>query len=424
MAPSSGHLLLPKAIKVFKYAVTKTTSLFRFKLPQQTARLTLEPIPIRTSPHPTHPLALLRQARSQFRQYSTTTSRNSFKPASRPLRSSLPTSRISRSIQNHRYAPFVSPLRPGITGTLGRSSLGGVRSFSHTPISHAEVLSNVSAAVRAFWLEGHRAHYAGLDLKTGEKRFARVSATQDAGIKRMCHAADYHSTRGASIRFRVTPTVTALTGMKGNAESQNLAAEGLLDDLSADFARGVQDLAAVFADLKRLSTYGALPIEWETGGWVNVRFPGCDAKQVEGLCDEVGVRRGYVIEDEGWVVDNEDEQKGDKDVRMALLFPYAPTDHCLDNESIADMFSPGIQTQQSVFHDNSPAFSTRSMTSADEFEDQFFEEHNVWAEGYESTSGNSSPRATTFREKEDGGSGYEGVEGIYRFLAECDAARR
>ncbi|MCJ1400158.1 hypothetical protein MMC11_003362 [Xylographa trunciseda] len=424
MAPSSGHLLLPKAIKVFKYAVTKTTSFFRFKLPQQTARLTLEPVPIRTSPHPTHPLALLRQARSQFRQYSTAPLKKSSKPVSRPLRSSLPTSRVSRSIQNHRYAPFVSPLRPGITGTLGRSTLGGVRSFGHTPISHAEVLSNVSAAVRAFWLEGHRAHYAGSDHKTGEKRFARVSATQDAGITRMRQATDYNSMRGTSIRFRVTPTVTALTGLKGDSESQTLTAEGLLDDLSADFARGVQDLAAVFADLKRLSTYGALPVEWETGGWVNVRFPGCDAKQVEGLCDEVGVRRGYVIEDAGWVVDDGEEQKGDKDVRMALLFPYAPTDQSLDNESVADMFSPANQTQQPMFDDNSPGFSTRSLTSADGFEDDFVEEHNVWAEGYESASGTSSPGTTTTREDKNGQNDYEGVEGIYRFLAECDSARR
>ncbi|MCJ1388604.1 hypothetical protein MMC18_001451 [Xylographa bjoerkii] len=424
MAPSSGHLLLPKAIKIFKYAVTKTTSLFRFKLPQQTARLTLEPIPIRTSPHSTHPLALLRQTRSQFRQYSTSTFQKSSKPASRPLRSSLPTSRTSRSIQGHRYAPFVSPLRPGITGTLGRSSIGGVRSFSHTPISHAEVLTNVSAAVRAFWLEGHRAHYTGLDLKTGEKRFARVSATQDAGFKHIRHATDCVSTRGASIRFRVIPTITALTGLKNDAESQTLTADGLLDDLSADFARGVQDLAAVFADLKRLSAYGALPVEWETGGWVNVRFPGCDAKQVEGLCDEVGVRRGYVIEDEGWVVDYGEGQRGDKDVRMALPFPYAPTDQCLDNESVADLFSLANQTQQPVLDESSPAFSTRSLTSADDFVDEFVEEHNVWAEGYESASTTSSPRTTTTRENKSGGSGYEGVEGIYRFLAECDSARR
>ena len=248
--------------------------------------------------------------------------------------------------------------------------------------------------------------------------------TQDAGIKRMRHAADYNCMRGASIRFRVTPTVTALTGVKGSAESQNLTAEGLLDDLSADFARGVQDLAAVFADLKRLSAYGALPIEWETGGWVNVRFPGCDGKQVEGLCDEVGVRRGYVIEDEGWVVNDGEEQKGDKDVRMALLFPYAPTDHCSDNESVADMFAPAIQTLHPAFHEHSPTFLTRSLTSADDFEDQFSKEHNVWAENYESASGGSSPHTTADTEGKGGGSGYEGVEGIYRFLAECDAAKR
>ena len=240
----------------------------------------------------------------------------------------------------------------------------------------------------------------------------------------MSHATDYDSVRGASIRFRVAPTVTALTGMKGDTESQTLTAEGLLDDLSADFARGVQDLAAVFADLKRLSTYGALPVEWETGGWVNVRFPGCDAKQVEGLCDEVGVRRGYVTEDEGWIVDYNEGQKGDKDVRMALLFPYAPTDHCLDNRSIADMFSPATQAQQPVLDDSSPSLSTRSLTSADDFVDEFVEEHNDWTDTYESASGASSLHTMTTRKDKGGDGDYEGVEGIYRFLAECDSARR
>ncbi|MCJ1475971.1 hypothetical protein MMC13_004635 [Lambiella insularis] len=425
MAPSSGHLLVPKAIKVFKYAVSKTSSLFRFKFARQATHATLEPIPLRTSPHPIHPLAFLRQSRSQFRQFTTSVSAKTSKPTSRPLRSSFPTSRISQTIQSHRFAPFVSPLRPSITGTLGRSPVGGIRSFSHTPISHAEVLTNVSAAVRAFWLEGHRAHYTGLDVKTGEKCYSRVSTSQEAGLKCIQHATDLHFARGASVRFRITPTVTALAGLPGPTESQTLTAEGVIEDLSADFARGVQDLATVLADLKRLSTYGALPIQWETHGWISVRFPGCDARQVEGLCDEAGVRRGYVIEDDGWMVDYDDELKGDKDVRMALLFPFAPSNPASDTESVTNMFcSPTQPKDHAVMEDESPAFSTRSLTSADDFGDAIAEEHNVWAEGYESASGSPSPLTVASGEGRIGGNGYEGVEGIYRFLAECDSARR
>lgn len=241
----------------------------------------------------------------------------------------------------------------------------------------------------------------------------------------MRDATDLHSARGANVRFRITPTVTALAGFEGPTESPTLNAESVLDDLSADFARGVQDLATVLADLKRLSTYGALPIQWETGGWISVRFPGCDARQAEGLCDEAGVRRGYVIEDEGWIVDYENDLMGDKDVRMALLFPFAPSQPTSSTGSVADMFcSPDLPKAYTGLDGSSPAFSTRSLTSADGFDDVLAEEHNVWVQGYETGSGTLSPPTVASREGKTGGSGYEGVEGIYRFLAECDLARR
>jgi len=325
-----------------------------------------------------------------------------------------------------------------------------VRNFSSGGTCHAQVLNNVSAAVRAFWLEGGRARYDGCSLTTGEKRFKRVSPAQDKGLRTMRHAIDICNAKGSSLRFRVAPTVTALSNVA--ADELTLGEEGVLEHLAGDFARGTKDLAAVLADLKRMrDAYGDLPVSWEEG-FVVVRFAGLDKGAVEALADEVGVRRGVVCEDEAWR-----EEEGDRDVRMALLFPFAPsTAHSVQASEYGDggvegMFftSPPhaerVEVQEGFRHLSSPGLSTRSLTSADDFVNLETREENPWAE--DSESGFDSPDAKTGTESlgeirspswhggRVGGSdrvegydssvnGYEGLESIYRFLAECDGARR
>jgi hypothetical protein len=90
--------------------------------------------------------------------------------------------------------PFASTLRPNLTGgTLSRTSGGyslgggrtsGARYFSHTPAAPAQVVSNVSAAVRAFWLSGQKAQFDGL-TSAGEKRYRSITSLQEATGRKM-----------------------------------------------------------------------------------------------------------------------------------------------------------------------------------------------------------------------------------------------
>lgn len=177
----------------------------------------------------------------------------------------------------------------------------------------------------------------------------------------------------------------------------NLNTEGFLDVLSVDFSRALKDLATTMNDLKRLSSLGDLPITLEEKSILRVRFPGCDAETVERLCDEVGVQRGIIHQDEGF-----DSSAG---CQIALMFPYAPT---------------------SEYSLSSPGGSLRSQTGHDyeEIEDVL---ENPWLEGYESmeeeeASLNGSAYFIKPSEHQNS-SDYEGLEGIYRFLEQCDKLR-
>lgn len=263
----------------------------------------------------------------------------------------------------------------------------------------------------------------------------------------MRSAIDNRDAKGSSLRFRVAPTVTALSSVP--LDGQTLGEEGVLDELASDFARSVQDLAAILADLKRVrDAYGDLPVRWDEG-FVEVRFAGLDAGSVERLADEVGVRRGVVREDEAWSED------GGRDVRMALLFPFAPSKaHSIqlpedEDEEVgvgAMFFRAGTRAAEDELEGalSSPGLSTRSLTSAEDFVDLETRE-NPWAVGSDSESGFDSPSAKTgtesrgevrcpsWRGRGSGGEvegygsgvdGYDGLQSLYRFLAECDGARR
>jgi hypothetical protein len=177
----------------------------------------------------------------------------------------------------------------------------------------------------------------------------------------------------------------------------NLNTEGFLDVLSVDFSRALKDLATTLNDLKRLASLGDLPITLEAKSTLRVRFPGCDAETVERLCDEVGVQRGLVHQDPGF-----DSTGG---CQMALMFPFAPS---------------------SEYSLSSPGGSLRSQSGHDDEVDNFAD--NPWLEGYESM-GEEEPSESgsayfTKPSEHQNSSDYEGLEGIYRFLEQCDNSRR
>lgn len=343
-------------------------------------------------------------------------------------------------------APFASTLRPNLTGgTLGRTAggyaigagrIGGARYFSHGPASPAQVINNVSMGVRAFFLSGQKARFDGIDPITGQKRYKAVSALQDQAERKM--AAIPRTASGSFIDFQISPTITAFGLQKKAASAGAHHVETLNSDtlcfLSADFARALKDLAAVLNDLERLSSLGDLPVSLHDRSTIRVRFPGCDAETVERLCDEVGVWRGRIGQDEDFNLRTGAD--------LALLFPFAPSVSAPSD--VAEFFfrqetsegqSPDqVDWQAMMTSEDGTGHSPenpRKSSSGLSFEDSpLFADKNPWASsssGYSSINVSELGDRAFFPEVSSAGfyesaSEDEGVEGIHRFLAECDRA--
>ncbi|KAM3418551.1 hypothetical protein BST61_g4528 [Cercospora zeina] len=438
------HSLVARHAKSLKTALSKGLRALDAQVSGQRATQ-LEPIFARSAPkQPLHPLARIRQ--SQSRHYSTARrwinqtirdfSSAGSKPGVRYDRTSFPKSRVGSYVQSFSgRAPFASTLRPNLTGgTLGRTAGGyshggggGARYFSHGPAAQSQVVQNVSQAMRAFFTQGQKAQYDGIN-GNGNKRFKAVSALQEeTGRKIRCVPT---ATPGSWIDFHVNPTINALTPlssvvgytMSQTAEKHNLNTEGLLDVLSVDFSRALKDLAAVLNDLKRLSALGDLPITYQKDH-LRVHFPGCDAETVERLCSELNVQRGTVTQDPLF-----DAFAG---TEIALLFPFAPSHDpsvMSEESSGSDLFDypikPIMASHRHVISlddmlSGSPAYSTQSDTG---FEDILEEEQfsNPWVSSPDYQSVHSGSYGSNKHDPLE----YQGFEGIYRFIEELDSVRR
>ena len=170
--------------------------------------------------------------------------------------------------------------------------------------------------MRAFCVNGLKAQYDGVDPKTGNKRFRAVTATQEKAISSFRNAT--LNSKGTTLEFCIAPTVTSISPF--DTTENTIDSSAVLSGLASDFSRSLASLALIHSDIKRLSTLGSLPISHPNPHTIQVRFPGCDAKTVNNLCDELGIQRGIMKEDPEW-----DAESGDKDVGMALLFPWAPS---------------------------------------------------------------------------------------------------
>lgn len=480
MAGFGGHLIVPKAMRLIRFAVEKTGRLIRDKLPQASRPLEAEVQPAYARVTQRQPVSRLAQIRqSQSRWYSTkyghsgaarhfSSQSGASGPSSRAA--THPLSRTAAAVRQFTgRSPFASTLRPNLTGGtlsrgaggygLGSGRVGGARYFSHGPAAPAQVVQNVSQAVRAFWLSGQKARFDGASSRTGEKRFRAVSSVQEDA--RYVMDMSPVNAPGSYIDFKVNPTITAIGPLASiprspsaddcehESEQNTLNNVTLMSNLSIDFARALKDLAAIMNDLKHLSTLGDLPISLHNSTTLRVRFPGCDADTVENLCRELNIKRGIVGQDENFEVRN--------GVEMALLFPYAPSDLASEACEEAEYFShpaKRVKRDQVECHEMlSPArqpsagFSHLSATSqtADAFEiiDNALGP-NPWLSspsGYSSLHASEvndedfgqNPMMPAFRPDQtrswnrppgsSGGQLYEGIEGIYRFIEECDRAR-
>ncbi|KAF9885954.1 hypothetical protein FE257_012129 [Aspergillus nanangensis] len=449
MPPSSGHLLLPKFWRAARFAYEKASKALRNRFSEQAQQGTLRLQPAYAHIHPRQPInraAAIRQARS--RHYSTRAARfvSYVRTGLQGERGTYQTSRVAANINRlTSQAPFASTLRPNLTGgTLGRTAggyaigagrFGGARYFSHGPAAPAQVINNVSVGVRAFFLSGQKARFDGVDSITGNKKFKTVSMLQDEAECKM--GAIPHTASGSFIDFQISPTITAFGLQKKFApnvafEPETLNHDGLLDMLSGDFARALKDFAIVLNDLKRLSVLGDLPILLRDKCTIRVRFPGCDAETVERLCDEVGIQRGKIGQDE------------DFDIRtgadLALLFPFAPSmapssdaeEYFFRKEPSESRFADEVDWQAMLTASERDKPKTFSNSSSHQlsFDDIPMFTDNPWvssSSGYSSINISELGDRAYFQEISSTGipesaSGYEGVEGIHRFLAECDQA--
>lgn len=365
-------------------------------------------------------------------------------------RSTFPTSAVSQAVARlpgHARAPFHTMLRPNLTGGALPRTQGGYcypgsgggskRLFSHVPAQPAQqVAAQVGQACRAFWLGGKRARFDGVDPVTGRSRFRAVDAEHDKALRTLHSHGALSQSPGAFVDFRLTPTLTALSPLaagfpypmaapsKGNGGVASLNAEGLLDGLAVDFARALRDINATMADVRRLASLGDLHVQLlDKGHTLRVRFPGLDADAVERLCDDVGVCRGIVGQDEELELPGPNKHE----TATALKFPFAPDGFPAD---------AGGRARESVPERvlTSPGGSLRSVDGTEiqeAFLDEFAHEleENHWLSSDE--EGLSSPRrpgkegdgyesmSPSLPSSED----FEGLEGIYRFLEECDRAK-
>ena len=298
------------------------------------------------------------------------------------------------------------------------------------------MVQNVSAAIRAFYVNGYKARYDGIDPHTGEKRYRAVTKVQEDASKRFQNAADQPNLRGTTLEFRLAPTITAVSPLESSEIT--LGTPKLLSSLATDFSRSLATLSLVHADLTRLSALGSLPILHPDPSTLHVRFPGCDGSIASALCDELGIQRGIVREDDGWAED------GDKDVGMALLFPCAPSGAASATPNTSQSFektlgkgfaAESLEWQSMLSHNKSqPSVKGRESPAS------YFLVDNPWRSAMASYDGLRDSdldsndnfgfemeRIRAMRPEPLRGQSpslYEGIEGIHRFIAECEAAER
>ncbi|GAO17799.1 uncharacterized protein UV8b_02101 [Ustilaginoidea virens] len=434
---SQGAVWGPAALRLFRVATTKASKALRNRL-ADVAKPFQGQVQARggcTGRQPIRSAALFKQHKRTSRWLPTVPARcmnlvirryfrSEHTLNTRFDRSKLPSSNTSRRLaQFSGRAPFASTLRPNLTGgamprTAGGYSLGGsARYFSHTPAASAQVVQNVSQAVRAFFLSGQKVRYNGAGPH-GEHQYRAISKIEDEVMTKL--SSSPRPVLGSFIDFRISPIITAVGPLAGSTSAftfpdfdaspatrpATLDMAGFLDVLFADFQRGLHDLAKTESDIRRLSAVGALRISLERSDRIRVHFPGVGALAVEQLCDEIGIQRGIVGQDAGF--------DGNVGAHDALKFPFAP--------EFERTTSPPDGTARSLKGrelDSGETSSEDDLSLRDVFVYEFQYEDSWMSdmEGYESMS--PSPTLGEKHYSKD----YEGFEGIYRFLEECDQAK-
>lgn len=427
----------PAALRLLRVAVTRASKAVRHKLAAvgKPFQHELQTVPGYTGRQRIHPASLPRKQIQGTRWFSSGTAQTinrvirrsiTSERASSPRfdRSKLPSSATSRKVaQFSGRAPFANTLRPNLTGgamprSAGGYSLGGgARYFSHTPAAPAQVMQNVSQAMRAFFLSGQKIRHDGVGPR-GERQYRAVSSLEVDAMNKLFTTPLW--VPGSFIDFQISPTITAMgplaalitrasktSGFGATAATHPtyLDTEGFLDVLYADFDRAYQELTIVDSDLRRLSALGSLPVVLKASDTIRVRFPGVDAFTVERLCDDLCIQRGLIGE--------ESEFDAAVGVPAALKFPFAP-----DSERAISSPGGSARSLEGSFFQDAEFFSEDDSFVRDAFAYEVSVDDAEISDP-ESYGTTASPTSSGEHVSDE----YGGLEGIYRFLEETDRAQ-
>ena len=325
----------------------------------------------------------------------------------------------------------------------GGYTLGGARPFSSsTGGPQADVVRNVAQGLRAMVNGGMGVRYDGVDPVSGKRRWRQVGGVEENVARKMkpvkdmsqsCYSMQRQSQeKGTTLRFKLSPTITALSATSTTGISD------ATKPLQHDFSKAIREYIAINNELKKLATIGDLPVGISylaTGPVLEVKFPGCDKQTVENLCDELGIWRGVVVEDPEW--------RGSRDVDMALLFPFAPdhtsghltakpvyddqymqardADSLISEEDDDDDLDVQVLQQRQYTPGTKTSLFGSGLPSDIDLQDDVFS-----AGGYsdEDEGAETLPGVVKQSEVNSNNGSFEGVEGIFRFLRECDEMRR
>ena len=300
------------------------------------------------------------------------------------------------------------------------------------------MVRNVAQGFRAMVNGGMGVRYEGVDAVSGRRQWRQVGGVEDKVARKMNSAKvtsqpsymqKQSQEKGTTLRFKLSPTITALSATSTTSISD------ATKPLQHDFAKVVREYIAINNEIKKLATIGDFPVGisyTSTGPVLEVKFLGCDKQTVENLCDELGIWRGIVVEDPEWMES--------RDVDMALLFPFAPSHTSghmnakplYDDQYIQARDADSLISEDS--HDDPDALLLQQQQYTPGTTTSFFgsglpSDIILHEDGFSSSDEDEGAETLPSAVKQSGevnsnNGSFEGVEGIFRFLRECDEMRR
>jgi len=212
---------------------------------------------------------------------------------------------------------------------------------------------------------------------------------------------------GAYIDFDLSPTFTSLTPLNRNKPS--LEDPEFLQGLAADFGAMLGSVTAIYGDIQKLSALGDLPIALvgPKSDVLRVHFHGCDSDFVEKLCQEVGITRGVVHEDERFAF-----------TMLATGVVPSWREMMTNSSPLSSTYSE--DGFESTYSDEEVIRSKISGSLSSHESDYFAPPSPYYSDSEVILVGSSEGLSSTGSERSGG---YDGLEGIHRFLSECDDYR-